>query len=843
MTKSVNTVFYKMGIDTGPQRVVDAAHQAGIPADELPTPTAGISLGDKEVRPIDMASAFATFAADGIRRDAVRGVEGDGGRRPGHLRPRHRDRAAGGAAAGGPQRHRGDDRRGVLGRDRAPRAGAVAGKTGTVQHPTLNGQNKDAWMVGYTPSVSTAVWVGTDQSDPIKNAAGRPVFGRMLPGSIWQTFMNGALRGTPAEQFSPFVAARHARRDRHGRVGRDGTTRTPTRSPTTRTRTTKTPTATASDSDRGSDGSSDSDRSGDSRSERLRKATPSSGSEQLRQRRLVGRGTTAFQEPRFDRPGSAQQPAGAADVGAAAAGGRDTDRGMSRPAGTGRLPGPRRPGHPHLDRAARGRRQPGRRRPARRARGRRAQPVLDAAARGPAARRRPPRARLAGQGAVPAAVQTRRRARARLAQQPPVRGDVLLGHRAALRHRAARQRGRAVPRLLGAGRGHAHRADALHGVPGAHRVLPVRERAAGRGLARAGRRSSRGCRRRCRSSSTSPSPRSGWRSPGWSPCGRCAGCGPPGRGTPRSSPARRWWRVHVFTNFDALAVAFATAALLALRPPPARARRRCCWGWAARSKLYPLILLLPLMLLGRAPARPAARWCATIAGRARDLGGGQRAGRAGLDTRAGGSSSASTPAAPPTPTRCGTSSPTSPAGRASTASSPPARSRRCSTRVVAALFLAACAGVALLVRRAPQPPRLASLAFLVVAAFLLLNKVWSPQYSLWLVPLAVLALPRWRLLLAWMTLDALVWVPRMFYYVGPSARGPAARLVPRRRRGPRRADRGGLMVLVVRSVLRPATDPVRAAGRRRRPGLAGSRRPTTEPRAAGRPVLSSSAPA
>jgi membrane peptidoglycan carboxypeptidase len=50
--------------------------------------------------------------------------------------------------------------------------------------------------------VSTAVWVGTDQSDPIKTAAGRPVFGRMLPGSIWQTFMNGAPRG---EQFSPFV--------------------------------------------------------------------------------------------------------------------------------------------------------------------------------------------------------------------------------------------------------------------------------------------------------------------------------------------------------------------------------------------------------------------------------------------------------------------------------------------------------------------------------------------------------------------------------------------------------------------------------------------------------------
>jgi len=53
--------------------------------------------------------------------------------------------------------------------------------------------------------VSTAVWVGTDKSDPIKNAQGRPVFGRMLPGSIWQTYMNAALRGVPADRFSPFV--------------------------------------------------------------------------------------------------------------------------------------------------------------------------------------------------------------------------------------------------------------------------------------------------------------------------------------------------------------------------------------------------------------------------------------------------------------------------------------------------------------------------------------------------------------------------------------------------------------------------------------------------------------
>jgi uncharacterized membrane protein len=63
------------------------------------------------------------------------------------------------------------------------------------------------------------------------------------------------------------------------------------------------------------------------------------------------------------------------------------------------------------------------------------------------------------------------------------------------------------------------------------------------------------------------------------------------------------------------------------------------------------------------------------------------------------------------------------------------------------------------------------LVFLVVALFLLTNKVWSPQFSLWLVPLAVLALPHRRILLAWMTVDALVWIPRMLYLYGDANKG------------------------------------------------------------------------
>jgi uncharacterized membrane protein len=91
--------------------------------------------------------------------------------------------------------------------------------------------------------------------------------------------------------------------------------------------------------------------------------------------------------------------------------------------------------------------------------------------------------------------------------------------------------------------------------------------------------------------------------------------------------------------------------------------------------------------------------------------------------------------------------------------------------VVALLFLLCCAAIIYIALTAPRRPRLAQLMFLVVALFLLTNKVWSPQFSLWLVPLAVLALPHRRILLAWMTVDALVWIPRMLYLYGEQNRG------------------------------------------------------------------------
>ena len=76
---------------------------------------------------------------------------------------------------------------------------------------------------------------------------------------------------------------------------------------------------------------------------------------------------------------------------------------------------------------------------------------------------------------------------------------------------------------------------------------------------------------------------------------------------------------------------------------------------------------------------------------------------------------------------------------------------------VALVLLAALAVVGWIGLRAPAKPRLAQLAFLVVLAFLLTTKVWSPQYSLWLVPLLALARPRWRIALVWQFTEIAVW--------------------------------------------------------------------------------------
>ena len=131
--------------------------------------------------------------------------------------------------------------------------------------------------------------------------------------------------------------------------------------------------------------------------------------------------------------------------------------------------------------------------------------------------------------------------------------------------------------------------------------------------------------------------------------------------------------------------------------------------------------------------------------------------------------------------------------------------------VVAVSFATCCAAIAYVVLTAPRRPRVAQLTFLVVAVFLLTNKVWSPQFSLWLVPLAVLALPHRRILLAWMTIDALVWVPRMYFlYSEPNRSLPQQVFTTTVLL--RDIAVVALCALVIRQIYRPDEDLVRMRG-------------------------------
>jgi membrane peptidoglycan carboxypeptidase len=201
MTVSNNVVFHTLTKQLGPEAVVAAARAAGITA-PLENPTEGIALGNKEVSTLELASAYATIAAGGVWRQphlvasvvtaddkVLYEAATEGERRF----PERVARNVVEAMIGVPEHD------GLALPDERP----VAAKTGTVQS-RFEGENNDAWMAGFTPSLATAVWMGTDRNSPIRTARGTPIRGSNLPADMWQDFMSDALEGAPVEDFPPF---------------------------------------------------------------------------------------------------------------------------------------------------------------------------------------------------------------------------------------------------------------------------------------------------------------------------------------------------------------------------------------------------------------------------------------------------------------------------------------------------------------------------------------------------------------------------------------------------------------------------------------------------------------
>ena len=218
LKRSLNTAYYRLmlKLKNGPSDVAAAAHQAGI-AESFPgvehtlsedgkggPPNNGIVLGQYQSRVLDMASAYATIAASGVYHSPhfvqkVVNAEGQvlfDAANEDNSGEQRIDKAVADNVTSAMQPIAAYSNGHALAGGRPS-----AAKTGTNQLGDT-GANRDAWMVGFTPSLSTAVWIGTtDGTQPLENKWGSPVYGSGLPSDIWKNTMDGALEDTDNESF------------------------------------------------------------------------------------------------------------------------------------------------------------------------------------------------------------------------------------------------------------------------------------------------------------------------------------------------------------------------------------------------------------------------------------------------------------------------------------------------------------------------------------------------------------------------------------------------------------------------------------------------------------------
>jgi penicillin-binding protein 1A len=185
--RSVNGVYARLMEHLCPAKVAAMADKLGIQLTGAQAHAPSIALGTAEVRPIDMASAYGVFANMGeyhrptfvekVNRHGDAVIED----------PPHGERRISAALAWQVN----DILKGVIshGTGTAANIGRPqAGKTGT------NQEYRDAWFVGYTPQLVTAVWMGDPKEQtPMTNVGGIRVTGGSYPAQVWHDFMLAAM--------------------------------------------------------------------------------------------------------------------------------------------------------------------------------------------------------------------------------------------------------------------------------------------------------------------------------------------------------------------------------------------------------------------------------------------------------------------------------------------------------------------------------------------------------------------------------------------------------------------------------------------------------------------------
>jgi penicillin-binding protein 1A len=199
--RSDNTVFAQLTLDVTPKQVAETASRLGVrsPLDVRGDYVPSMGLGTIGVSPLDMASAYATLAAGGVYSEpsGIRRVVLASGKldtKGAWGRPK-RKRVIPDGVAWEVTRILEENVRYGTG-TRASFGRPAAGKTGTTD------EHADAWFVGYTPELVTAVWMGyTSGEIPMESVHGIAVSGGSFPAEIWRRFMEPALGDAPVTDF------------------------------------------------------------------------------------------------------------------------------------------------------------------------------------------------------------------------------------------------------------------------------------------------------------------------------------------------------------------------------------------------------------------------------------------------------------------------------------------------------------------------------------------------------------------------------------------------------------------------------------------------------------------
>jgi penicillin-binding protein 1A len=200
--RSVNSIYVQLIRDVGVQATMDLAKKHGLSLSNYDPDRhfLSVALGAEGAFPLEMASAYGTWAARGERATptpVLRVLDRDGNVLEDNVEPRKERVVSEVTADTMNEILQGVFTPGGTARGRGIEAHPAAGKTGTTN------DNKDAWFNGYTTHLSASVWIGYRQPEEMENIKGvRSVTGGTFPAQTWQRFMQRVHADLPVVDFT-----------------------------------------------------------------------------------------------------------------------------------------------------------------------------------------------------------------------------------------------------------------------------------------------------------------------------------------------------------------------------------------------------------------------------------------------------------------------------------------------------------------------------------------------------------------------------------------------------------------------------------------------------------------